>query len=529
MVLSKTEGVSFSDETENAKSPGALEDVVHLEGKMSREDIQKGMDHSRVDPEVAKYASERAVEISEAEDKRLRRLINKRVLSVMIGTYFLQALDKETISFVAIMGIRDDLHLVGQQYSWLTTCIYLAIVVVEFPTNWIIQRAPIAKYLSANIILWGITLALHAICKDFAGIPIARTVLGALEACCQPVFIVMSATWFKREEQAAVTILWLVMAGLQQIVGGLLGYGFSNIPTWSPIKSWQALYTAYGSLTVLWGVFVLYWMPDSQTKAKCFSEEDKALMIERVRKNQTGVQNRIFRREQVWEAFKDPQTYAFCILQICTTIPSGGLSAFSAILINSFGFSLIQTQLLAMGPGAVQIIVMISSIYLERKFKQVTLIMIGGTLPAIAGTVVFLTVPWSTDTRIGLLIAYYCIWSFYVAVGLLLSLISRNIAGQTKKATVIATTFVFWAAGNSAGPQVFRATDAPRYFTAFAVQMACWIVLVITLLALRTYYVFENKKMDQKIADGRAVADDDLVHSFEDITDKENVNFRYIY
>jgi hypothetical protein len=173
-----------------------------------------------------------------------------------------------------------------------------------------------------------------------------------------------------------------------------------------------------------------------------------------------------------------------------------------------------------MGPGAVQIIVMISSIYLERKFKQVTLIMIGGTLPAIAGTVVFLTVPWSTDTRIGLLIAYYCIWSFYVAVGLLLSLISRNIAGQTKKATVIATTFVFWAAGNSAGPQVFRATDAPRYFTAFAVQMACWIVLVITLLALRTYYVFENKKMDQKIADGRAVADDDLVHSFEDITDK---------
>jgi hypothetical protein len=117
MVLSKTEGVSFSDETENAKSPGALEDVVHLEGKMSREDIQKGMDHSRVDPEVAKYASERAVEISEAEDKRLRRLINKRVLSVMIGTYFLQALDKETISFVAIMGIRDDLHLVGQQVS----------------------------------------------------------------------------------------------------------------------------------------------------------------------------------------------------------------------------------------------------------------------------------------------------------------------------------------------------------------------------------------------------------------------------
>ncbi|CAG9952802.1 unnamed protein product [Clonostachys rosea f. rosea IK726] len=167
----------------------------------------------------------------------------------MIGTYFLQALDKETISFVAIMGIRDDLHLVGQQYSWLTTCIYLAIVVVEFPTNWIIQRAPIAKYLSANIILWGITLALHAICKDFAGIPIARTVLGALEACCQPVFIVMSATWFKREEQAAVTILCLSWRS-QQIVGAM-GTVF-NIPTWSP-SNLGKLSTRLMALDCLWG------------------------------------------------------------------------------------------------------------------------------------------------------------------------------------------------------------------------------------------------------------------------------------
>lgn len=98
------------------------------------------------------------------------------------------------------------------------------------------------------------------------------------------------------------------MNGVQQIIGGFLGYGFSNIPASSPIKSWQALYTTYGIITVLWGIFVLIWMPDSQTKAKCFSEEDKALMIERVRQNQTGIQSRVWRVEQVWEAFRDPQS-----------------------------------------------------------------------------------------------------------------------------------------------------------------------------------------------------------------------------
>jgi hypothetical protein len=33
----------------------------------------------------------------------------------MVFTYFLQALDKGTLSFAAIMNLREDLGLVGQQ------------------------------------------------------------------------------------------------------------------------------------------------------------------------------------------------------------------------------------------------------------------------------------------------------------------------------------------------------------------------------------------------------------------------------
>jgi hypothetical protein len=43
-------------------------------------------------------------------------------------------------------------------------------------------------------------------------------------------------------------------------------------------------------------------------RAKCFSEEDKRLMVERVRDNQTGIQNKTFRKEQVIEALCDPQS-----------------------------------------------------------------------------------------------------------------------------------------------------------------------------------------------------------------------------
>lgn len=98
-----------------------------------------------------------------------------------------------------------------------------------------------------------------------------------------------------------------MMNGLNQILGSLLTFCFSFIPITSPVGSWQALFITYGVLIVIWGCFVAWWMPDSPMRAHCFTEENKHLMIERVRKNRTGLQNCKFRKDQVFEIIKDPQ------------------------------------------------------------------------------------------------------------------------------------------------------------------------------------------------------------------------------
>jgi MFS family permease len=189
----------------------------------------------------------------------------------------------------------------------LTTIIYIVILCVEYPENYIIQRVPIGKWLGANIILWGITLCLHAAMKGFPGLLVLRGFLGAFEAVSQPTFILLSGMWYKREEQSGTVIFWYMMNGFQQMIGSLLAFGFSFVPKSSPITSWQALFMTYGIVTVFWGSFVIWYMPDSPMKAHCFSEEDKKLMVERVRENRTGLQNRKFRKDQVWDTFSDPQ------------------------------------------------------------------------------------------------------------------------------------------------------------------------------------------------------------------------------
>lgn len=100
-------------------SPEVIEkhDVSQIERVLSGDsEIQKGLvNYGRVDEDVAKYAAVGPVNISEADNRRLKRMIDIRVLAIMVPTYFLQALDKGTMSFASIMGIKEDLHLHGQQ------------------------------------------------------------------------------------------------------------------------------------------------------------------------------------------------------------------------------------------------------------------------------------------------------------------------------------------------------------------------------------------------------------------------------
>jgi uncharacterized membrane protein len=104
-------------------------------------------------------------------------------------------------------------------------------------------------------------------------------------------------------------------------------------------------------------------------------------MVERVRINQTGIQNKRFRKEQMLEAFKDPQTWCYCGIQLFTTLPTSGLGAFANIIITGLHFTVLQTQLLAMVLGFYIIIVLLSSAWLVKKYHQNLLVMLAFVIP----------------------------------------------------------------------------------------------------------------------------------------------------
>jgi len=86
---------------------------------------RKILEHSHDADEAMKaFSSGEVVELDEATSKRLLRIIDWHLMPVMCIVYGLNFLDKTTLSYASIMGLKKDTHLVGDDYQWLGSMFY---------------------------------------------------------------------------------------------------------------------------------------------------------------------------------------------------------------------------------------------------------------------------------------------------------------------------------------------------------------------------------------------------------------------
>lgn len=128
------------------------------------------------------------------------------------------------------------------------------------------------------------------------------------------------------------------------------------------------------------------------------------------------------------------------------------------------------------------------------------------------------------------LVGYYLIYGYPVGSVLILSLISSNTAGYTKKITVNAINLIAYCVGNAVGPQTFQAKDAPDYNPAKIAMVVCFAVCMADFLLIRFLAVRENKRRDALVThsdNGPEKFHSDKEAALLDLTDRENKSFRY--
>ncbi|KAI1619399.1 major facilitator superfamily domain-containing protein [Exophiala viscosa] len=449
--------------------------------------------------------------ILQSQGEKLVRKIDLVILPLIVVNYIFFYVDKTTLSYAAIFGVTEDLHLHGKQYSWLSSLFYFGFLAWSLPTNLLMQRLPLGKYLGFNIFLWGFFLMLQSSAKSFTTLGVLRALAGAAEACSDPSFILITSMWYTRNEQPQKLGLWYSAIGAGIAIGGLLGYGIGHIK--GSLPSWKYEFLIIGALCSTWGIMVFIFMPDNIKMA-----------IERLKENQTGMENNHFKLYQVWEALMDPKTRLLMFFNMTTCIPNGGISNFGTLIVKGFGFSTLITTIMQIPYGVLIILFILGCMRLNKLFPNNNrcLLIILFTIPNIIGAFGMRYV--AHDHKAGRYICYLLTAGYNASYCMILSLQIANTAGHTKKIVTSGVAFLGYSAGNIAGPFIYKASQAPT-------MIVCHLAQIVAICLWRFLMSFENRRRDkiQAAQEGGLAARDLDATAFGDLTDRENMNFRYIY
>lgn len=300
------------------------------------------------------------LQITKEEDTRLRWKIDFCMFPLMCLLYAVQFMDKISTGSAAVMGLRTDLKMHGDQYSWVGSAFYFGYLFMNMgPVQFIFQRSDkMAKMLALFVIIWGVLLSLHSVPSvNYASFIALRVLLGCAESVVTPCFTIITAQYWKTEEQFTRVCIWFGMNGLGSIILSAIAYGVYIHEDSYSIKAWRLLFIITGVITIFVGFLIYFWIPDDPSKARFLSKREKLMVVERIRSNQQGFGNQQIKKYQIIEALKDVRTWLYFLFTVSSNIPNGGISNFLSILLNSdFGFSTKDTFLLSIPTGAVELV-----------------------------------------------------------------------------------------------------------------------------------------------------------------------------
>ncbi|PVI05505.1 MFS general substrate transporter [Periconia macrospinosa] len=464
--------------------------------------------------------NETGTEQTVVDERALVRRIDWMIVPIMFACYFLQYLDKSLLNYAAVMGIFEDANITTEEYGTLSWLFYLAFLIFEFPHAYLMQRLPLAKYLGTMVILWGTVVACTSACNSYASLAVCRFLLGMFESAISPSLILVTSMWYKRHEQPKRIGFWYMGVGCAVMVGSLISYGFQHY-TGTQFNNWQIMFLVVGIITISAGVVVVIFLPDNPMSSR-LSHAEKVVAIERLRENNTGIENKTFKFYQFVETLRDPQVWLLAYITTGASIPNGAVGSFQSVLISSFGFSDKVTALLQIPGGFIAVVsviigTQIAARYNRRGMMQIVWTSLGGILGG--GLIAFLP----THNRAGRLVGNYFTHVTGAFLPLSYSFAACNFAGHTKKVTMNAILLMSFCLGNILGPLTFRNEDKPEYTPAKVTIVAVDSTVVVAVLILLAYYRWENKRRDSLGKEHRPDIE------FSDLTDKENIELRYKY
>jgi predicted MFS family arabinose efflux permease len=228
---------------------------------------------------------------------------------------------------------------------------------------------------------------------------------------------------------------------------------------------------------------------------------------------------------------------------------------FGPLILSGLGYDKYRTTLLTMPFGALQFTIILLASYLAQTARVKSAIIAAFMLPVIVGLAILYAVARTKSVQSELLAGYYLLAFLFGGNPLIVTWIIGNTAGTTKKSVIMSLYNAASSAGNIIGPLLFNEKDKPAYHPGLRACLGIFATLAAVVIIQWANLWFLNKQQARRrVRNGKradivdhsmqnhyhGMQEDNLEdagletvqvgdNAFQDLTDRENDEFVYIY
>ncbi|CEH17385.1 Permease of the major facilitator superfamily [Ceraceosorus bombacis] len=469
-------------------------------------------DVEAVEAHILRRTAEQKAQQRAADEKRLVRKIDIRLIPIAIILYLCNYLDRNTISAARLSFMQRDLDLDDSQWATSIGILFVSYIPLQLVSNLLLAWFGRPRlFILCAVILWGTISALTSLAHNFASLILIRLSLGVAETVLFPGMLFVLSKWYTRKELSLRMALLFSGSLISNAISGLISAGIlGGLEGAAGIRAWRWLFIILGACTVVIGFLCMLVMPDFPENTSFLTEEERTLAVGRIAEDggerddgddQDG-QNTPMNGFKL--AVKDPATWVLTLMQ--TTITLGTtFNQYFPTVVSTLGFEKTTTLLITCPIWAFGVIVLLLNALHADRTGERTWHIITPLLFGIAGFIIA-----SATTALGSrFLSLFLMVQSYAAFPIILSWIAHTLSRPTYKRTVgIAICNALSQISNIVGAYMWGEKYAPRYWPGNLACSLCFLICIGSALSLRVMLLRRQKQLDTELDEAEGTAYD---------------------
>ena len=246
--------------------------------------------------------------------------------------------------------------------------------------------------------------------------------------------------------------------------------------------------------------FFFFLLPNFPEEVKWLTNEERTYVKARLQIDQgkSAVERPISARDIV-NVFRDPKIVVGGLMYFGLIVPAYGYAYFSPSIIQSYGYSPIQTQLHSVPPWAAAFAFSMLVAWFSDRLKHRFLFTIFPICVCISGFAILLTVHHNRHVQYAAL--FLVAMGAYTSMPVIVCWFNMNLGGHHRRAVGSAWQVGFGNIGGIIAVFAFLKKDAPKYTPGYSISVSFVCLSALSCCVYFVMCIMQNRRKEKRATD----------------------------